>query len=211
MTEPIVHQYVTSAWTLNFSYVAMCPETRKGFVVDPTGESDIILKAIKSLRAQILYLINTHTHPDHVEAISAVKEATGAAAMCHSGGLYPEYFDEIWEGEQKTLKVGNLEVKMIHTPGHSKDSVCILCGEALFTGDTLFIGYVGRTDLPGSSSREMFKSLSKIRELPDNLIVYPGHNYGEAPFRLLGEEKQLSPFLRARTFEELGYLLGSQE
>jgi len=101
------------------------------------------------------------------------------------------------------LKLGKSEVRVIHTPGHTTDSICLYDGENLFTGDTLFIGNCGRTDLPGGSTEEMFRSLHDvILKLPPSAVIYPGHDYGDVPFRKLGEEALSNPTLSARNYKE---------
>ncbi len=101
------------------------------------------------------------------------------------------------------LKVGNLEIKVVHTPGHCPDSCCFIAEKAIFTGDTLFVGECGRTDLPGSDVKSMHDSLlNKIRNLPDELVVYPGHDYGKTPTSTLGYEKANNYTLKHRTLPE---------
>ena len=101
------------------------------------------------------------------------------------------------------LELGKSGVRVIHTPGHTEDSVCYYDGSHLFTGDTLFIDYWGRTDLPGGSAARLFSSLHEIiMALPESTVIYPGHDYGEVPFRTLGEESRKNPALRARTVAE---------
>jgi glyoxylase-like metal-dependent hydrolase (beta-lactamase superfamily II) len=103
------------------------------------------------------------------------------------------------------LSIGNLKLKVIHTPGHSQDSICLLCddGKFVLTGDTLFVGNCGRTDLPGSSSAELYHSLfDKLSNLEDSLVVYPGHDYGATPTSTIGNEKKTNFVLRPRTEEE---------
>jgi len=101
-------------------------------------------------------------------------------------------------GEGDTIKVGELKFLVLHTPGHTPGSVCFLMDKAIFTGDTLFIDSIGRTDLEGSDPEEMFKSLKRLTTLADDIIVYPGHNYGKEPASTMGEQKKRNPYLKVK-------------
>jgi glyoxylase-like metal-dependent hydrolase (beta-lactamase superfamily II) len=107
-----------------------------------------------------------------------------------------------------TLKIGKKEVKILHTPGHTEDSICVYDGKHLFTGDTLLIGSCGRTDLLEGSPRKLYRSLhSVILRLPPDTVIYPGHDYGEVPFRKLSAEARLNPALLARSYREFKRVL----
>jgi glyoxylase-like metal-dependent hydrolase (beta-lactamase superfamily II) len=108
---------------------------------------------------------------------------------------------ELVDGD--TLKVGGIVIEVIHTPGHSPDSICLLIDDKLLTGDTLFVGECGRTDTPGGSAKDMYKSLfHKISKLDDDIQVYPGHDYGTKPHSTIGEEKRTNYTLEKRSLEE---------
>lgn len=124
----------------------------------------------------------------------------GAATVAFKGS---EVSPKVSVRDGDVLELGESEVKVIHTPGHTEDSVCYYDGRNLFTGDTLFIEAWGRTDLPGGSDAKLFSSLHEIiMALPDTTVVYPGHDYGEVPFRTLGEEARKNPAMRAKTLAE---------
>lgn len=131
-------------------------------IVDPGGEAEKILKEIKKSGAEPKYIINTHSHPDHTGANEKIKKATGAEILILK--------------DKDRIKIGNSVLKVIHTPGHTKDSICLLGGNFIFTGDTLFENGQGRTDLPSGSQKEMEESLKKLaRLLRPGITVYPGH------------------------------------
>jgi len=131
-------------------------------IIDPGGEPGKILEEIKEIKAEPRYIINTHSHPDHTSANQEVKEATGAEI------LTPK--------ENQEIKVGESALKVIFTPGHTKDSICLLGEGFIFTGDTLFEDGHGRTDLPGGSEQAMEKSLEKLSKIiKPGTVVYPGH------------------------------------
>ena len=134
----------------------------KLIIIDPGGGVEKILKEIKEIKAKPKYIINTHCHPDHISANEGVKKETGA---------------EILNLKDKSeIKIGKDILKVIHTPGHTKDSICLLGKNFIFTGDTLFKNGYGRTDLPGGSQKELEESLEKLSKLlKPGLMVYPGH------------------------------------
>ena len=166
-------------------YIVTDEDTLECAVIDPGDESNTILDYIESNKLKCSAILLTHGHFDHVGAVEAVMEETGAMLYINprdegyepgmSGMKYkmPEggrYYDE---GD--SVKVGSLEFKVMATPGHTPGGVTLICGNALFTGDTLFRGSCGRTDFPGGSMRNEMKSIKRICELPDDYEVYPGH------------------------------------
>lgn len=191
----------------NFCYLVGDDESHEGFIVDPAFDGEKIVGRAKALKLDITRIILTHHHFDHVNAAKAVKARTGASIMAHPG------CEEFLRGEVRldgTLSDGqgfscgkDCLVKVFHTPGHAPGGICLLVSDKwLITGDTLFVGNCGRTDLEGGDARELFASLGRLKRLPDGLIVCPGHDYGRSPTATLGEEKRLNPALAAGTFEE---------
>ncbi len=194
------------------SYIIGCEETKKGAVVDPGGDESRILQEVEKLGLQVEYIIATHGHPDHVCGNRAIKEATGAAIVMHEAdalffenaearsyfsmlGLEPSPPAEVKVKEGDIIKVGNVELQVIHTPGHTPGGMCLYAAPDLITGDTLFVGGVGRTDFPGGSYDELISSLkNKVMALPDETVVWPGHGYGGVQ-STIGEEKRSNPYL----------------
>lgn len=195
------------------SYIIGCEETKKGAVVDPGGDENRILDEVRSLGLEIEYIIATHGHPDHVCGNRIIKEATGGAILMHEKdaeffenpetqnyfsmlGLEPSPPAEVKVKDGDVVRIGNLEFKVIHTPGHTPGGICLYCEPNLITGDTLFAGGVGRTDFPGGSYEELIKSLkTKVLPLPDETIVWPGHGYGGMQ-STIAVEKRSNPYLR---------------
>lgn len=195
------------------SYIIGCEETGKGAIVDPGGDERRLLDEASNLGLDIVYIIATHGHPDHVCGNKAVKEATGADIVMHE--LDAEFFESpetqnyfsmlglepspptdkrVREGE--TVDIGNLSFQVIHTPGHTPGGMCLYLAPNLITGDTLFVGGIGRTDFPGGSFEELIGSLKKkVLVLPDETVVWPGHGYGGLQ-STIGEEKRSNPYLR---------------
>ena len=190
----------------NFCYLFADSQTHEGFVVDPAFDHEIIMTAIKRLKINVSRIVLTHHHFDHVYAAVPIKAHTGAeiichretAALLHGNASYDRLIDDGY-----SFKTGSNNVVCLHTPGHAPGSICLVVDDKwLVTGDTLFVNDCGRIDLPESDPKAMFASLQRLKNLPDHLIVCPGHDYGPAPTRTLGEEKRLNPTLKAATLKE---------
>jgi glyoxylase-like metal-dependent hydrolase (beta-lactamase superfamily II) len=151
-----------------------------------------------SFRAK--YVIDTHSHIDHTAGNQDIKAAFDAKVVAHRLSRITKDIDV---GDQDTIKVGEIRIKVIHTPGHSPDGICLLFDNKLLTGDTLFVGECGRTDLPGGSAQDMYHSLfNRLIKLDDSIEVYPGHDYGSRPHSTIGLEKKTNYTLEKRTLED---------
>ena len=190
----------------NFSYIVYCPINNKAAVVDPGFDVSKILKFISSKDLELEFIIITHYHRDHAGESQRIKDSMLSSRIVASGTdgakLDIEVDKIVSDGDQ--LELGEVNLKFILTPGHTPDGICIIVDdEAILTGDTLFIGDCGRTDLPGGDLTQMYKSLhEKIMSLPDHLIVYPGHDYGDKPFDTLGNQKRTNKTLLAKNLNE---------
>lgn len=178
-------------------------------VIDPGGDPDKIVEIIKEKDAKIKFIINTHGHPDHTAANAIIKEKTSAPIYIHrqDGKLLSTLFtsfasltgikgvpskpDRLLEDGEE-LSLGDIKLKVIYTPGHTRGGICLFSDKILFSGDTLFAGSIGRTDLPGGSLKTLVASIkTKLFVLPDDTAVYPGHG----PETTLEQEKRFNPFL----------------
>lgn len=176
-----------------------------GIIVDAAAASQTYLDALQAEQAQLTHILLTHGHYDHVGAVAALRKATGCkvymdpvdAAGNQMLPLTRDLVDENWPANGE-LKIDELTFKIYHTPGHTPGSVCLLCGELLFSGDTLFAGSCGRTDFPGGSMQQMQQSLSLLAELPipDTVQVLPGHE----SFSTLGRERRSNPYMNGAWF-----------
>lgn len=193
-------------------YILSCPETGKAGVVDPGGDVQRILTAIRDGGLEVEYIIATHGHPDHVCGNRVLKEATGASIVMHRAdaeffgrpeitnyfsmlGLEPSPPPDLLVDDGDVIVIGEEELQVIHTPGHSPGGICLLNGNNLITGDTLFVGGLGRSDFPGGSQRELLDSIhQRLLVLPDDTVVWPGHGYG-GNCSTIGDEKRGNPFL----------------
>jgi hydroxyacylglutathione hydrolase len=185
---------------LNFTYLVADREGGDGVVIDPSFGIDPVLAAIDEKRVKVRYILNTHSHPDHVAGNKDVQERTGAKVVAHR--VAPLHQDvSVDDGD--AIAAGRLKFEVVHTPGHTKDSVLYIFEGNVATGDTLFVGECGRTDLPGSDPSEMYDSLQRrLVALDDALVVLPGHDYGSTPTSTIGREKKENYVLIPRTREE---------
>ncbi len=173
----------------NFCYLLGCAETRQAMVIDPGGDVDQILSAARSENLTIKIIVNTHGHGDHTAGSAALKARTGARILIHAADAGRIEADgHLSDGDR--LRVGTLLVEVIHTPGHTPGGVCLYAGGHLFTGDTLFVGDSGRTDLPGGDRPALGASIRRLMELPEDTVVWPGHDYGPTPSSTLAWEKR---------------------
>jgi glyoxylase-like metal-dependent hydrolase (beta-lactamase superfamily II) len=184
----------------NLCYLIGDEETKEAVVIDPSGEVEKILKLATENDLKIKYIIDTHSHADHTAGNGELASKTGAKILLHKKARIKKDID-LSDGDVITF--GNKKMRVIYTPGHSPDSICLQLENKLFTGDTLFVGECGRTDIPGGSSEDLYDSLfKKIRKLNDELEIYPGHDYGSQKHSILGYEKRNNYTLEPRTKEE---------
>jgi glyoxylase-like metal-dependent hydrolase (beta-lactamase superfamily II) len=185
----------------NFTYLIVDEESGIAAIIDPSWDLERIFNTLKKNSWKAQYIINTHSHFDHVLGNEQMAAATGANIIQHKNSPLEK---QIAVDDGQMINLGKIHIKVLHTPGHSKDSVCLIADEELiFTGDTLFVGNCGRTDLPGSDPIEMYHSLfDKVAILDESLTVYPGHHYGESPTSTIGSEKKTNYVLRPRTEKE---------
>lgn len=204
----------------NFIYLLGDPQTREAAVVDPGWDVAAILRAAKQEGYRISAAIATHHHFDHVNGLGELLDAVDIPVYAHRDDAHliqisRPNLKSVADGE--TVSVGRLPVSLIHTPGHTPGSQCLVVhpstapgtGGLILTGDTLFIGSIGRSDLPGGDPRALYESLNKkIKPMDDATTVCPGHDYGQTPTAPLGEEKRSNPFLKASTLQDFLRLTG---
>jgi hydroxyacylglutathione hydrolase len=184
----------------NFDYLLMDGSSGEAVAIDSGWETGPVVRVAREDGMQVKYVIATHGHFDHVETLAELAGKLGAQTVAHESS---ELSTDVRVRGDDELKIGGTSIRVIHTPGHTRDSICLFDGKNLFTGDTLFIGNCGRTDLPGGSTSQLYHSLhSVLMALPRETVVYPGHDYGEVPSRTLGEEMETNPTLLARNLEE---------
>jgi glyoxylase-like metal-dependent hydrolase (beta-lactamase superfamily II) len=197
-----------------FCYLVGCPESGECLLIDPAGDEDRLVDRVRERDLRLTKIVNTHGHPDHTCGNARVKELTGADIVMHPSDdeLFnsaegrqmagqmgftpsPPADEHVEDGDR--VQAGSVALEVIHTPGHSPGGICLLGEGNLFTGDTLFVGAVGRTDLPGASGTQFMESIrSRLLNLPGETKVWPGHDYGMRPSSTIEEERRSNPWLR---------------
>ncbi len=208
----ILKSFVVGSLGVN-AFIMGCEEKKEAIIIDPAGSEEMLASEIDKLGLRLKYIVNTHGHPDHTSGNKRMKELTGAPVLMHkqddeffrmpeavatfrAWGFEPAPPADGFLQDGKSVDFGNIKLDVIHTPGHSPGSVCLVGQGYIVTGDTLFINGIGRTDLPGGSMQILNVSLKeKILPLPDELIVLPGHDYGPMPTDTLGNQKKTNPYL----------------
>lgn len=205
---------------MNFVYIIGCSETREAAVVDPAWDVESILRIGRDSDLRINRIFITHGHPDHMNGLEALLEATDAKVYIQADEtdymrLAAEFFHmpmefmnrrssnfkTVCDGEE--VLVGKLPVRFLHTPGHTPGSQCFLVEKNLVSGDTLFINACGRVDLPGGDPEKMWWSLNRrLRALEDDTVLYPGHNYADRPISTMGEQKRGNPYMQYATLDD---------
>lgn len=185
----------------NFAYIIADSKTKEAAIADPGWDADILLDFCDNNKLKIKRIMLTHTHYDHINDVNYIFRKTNAEVYVHY--LESEVIRkinnkikivELNNGDKFT--VGNIGIEVMHTPGHSPGSSCFIFNGKILTGDTLFVGTIGRTDLPGGNPKVMAESLKRLKKLDDNLEVYPGHDYGDKPFSTIADEKKTNFYMK---------------
>ncbi len=219
-----VHQIRSTDGTGTLSYILVDKTSHRAIVIDPNKEDcELLIARVKELRASLEYVIDTHTHADHISGADELRKEFNAKVVMHENTV--NKWKSVDQGDAfgigdilranakieidryvkdgDTLLFGNSTITILFTPGHTDNHISVLAEGNLFTGDLLLIGQAGRSDLPGGNPEEQFESLTKkILPLPDSTKIYPGHDYQENEFALLGGEKRSNPFLQHKTKED---------
>jgi glyoxylase-like metal-dependent hydrolase (beta-lactamase superfamily II) len=182
-------------------------ESGKAAVVDPAYQVDILLREAKQRGWSIAAILITHTHPDHVDGAEEMAQATGAplyvgAAEAKSAQAAAPSAKVIPVHDGDRIQIGALTIEALATPGHTVAGTSYLVDGNVMTGDTLFVGGVGRTDFPGGDPRILWRSLQKLVALPEETRVYPGHDYGQSPTSTIGWERSTNPYLLCKSEDE---------
>lgn len=186
----------------NFGYLVCGEDSNSAVAVDPSSTPQSLTERAGELGISIGYVMNTHSHSDHTQGNSFLRQGCGARVIGH------EHIRGVDMGvsDGQELELGSLSFRVLHTPGHTPDSICVLVGDELLTGDTLFVGKIGGTWARDDAEVE-FQSLKKLMELDDRVRVWPGHDYGSAPSSTIGREKQTNPFIqRLNSFDDFLWL-----
>jgi glyoxylase-like metal-dependent hydrolase (beta-lactamase superfamily II) len=208
----IVKQFEVGRFSV-FSYLIGDEETGETLAIDPADDIDVLLAFADQHCLTITQIANTHAHIDHTMGNAEMERRTGAPIIIHEAESYalshqqperlalfnarPSPPADILVRHGDTIQVGMVTVQIIHTPGHSPGGIALVLHDMVFTGDTLFVGAVGRTDLPGGSWETLEASiLNRLFTLPNDTVVLPGHNYGAAPTSTIERERLTNPYVR---------------
>ena len=190
----------------NFSYIVEDEDTSESIIIDPSWDLIELEMIIKENNLKIKYIVNTHHHFDHTLGNEAMVESTKAPITQHKSS---ELKHDITVKDGDFIEFGNSKLKVLHTPGHSQDSICLVGDGKIFSGDTLFVGNCGRIDLPGGSAKDLYHSLFDVlHKLDENLVMYSGHNYGGSEISTLGQEKITNHVMQKRTEQQFLDMMG---
>jgi hydroxyacylglutathione hydrolase len=210
-TQPVTVRQMQVGPMQNFVYLIGCEVTREAAIVDPGWNADAIAGAAERAGYRITKIFATHSHFDHVNAVAALRDKTGARLYCNQREV-PDLekaatgWNAVGDGEE--VAVGEARVTCLHTPGHTPGSQCLLVAGRLISGDTLFVGNIGRCDLPNSDPAALYRSLMRLKALPPETILLPGHNYAEKPSSTIGEQAQRNMYLRIQSEEAFLHVMG---
>lgn len=209
----------------NFVYLVGDDEEKVCMVVDPAWDIPGIIEVVEQEGMALAGALVTHYHPDHVGGNIFGHDISGLADLVAVRPVKIHVNEVESEGVKKVtglsdsdlekhrggdeILIGNIKVRLLHTPGHTPGSQCFLANGSLISGDTLFIGGCGRVDLPGSDPEAMYYSLTKVlSNLPESTLLFPGHNYATKPKSTIGDEKRENQYLRIRNLDDWKRLIG---
>jgi glyoxylase-like metal-dependent hydrolase (beta-lactamase superfamily II) len=221
--DPTLHQLRVGPLA-NCIYLLGDPESQRAWVIDPAWDPAGLLRQAEQEGLDVQGVLLTHTHPDHIggeiygqhiPGLAELRQIRPLPVLVHEieaarvrdvAGVPDSDITTFQDGDRLTL--GALEIEVLHTPGHSPGSCCFRIGEHLISGDTLFVQGCGRVDLPGSNPEDMFHSLQRLATLPDEVQVYPGHDYGPSLTSTIGAEREQNMYLRVPDLERWRLLMG---
>ena len=208
----------------NFTYIVGSRSTREVAIVDPAWDIEGLIKHLEERDYTLTAALATHYHPDHVGGGMGGHNIAGVAELLEHKPVKVYAHKHEADGMKKVtalsdsdlvkvdsgdiLDVGNVQIEFLHTPGHTPGSQCFRVRNTLVSGDTLFIDGCGRVDLPGSNSEDMYHSLQKLKSLPDDTLLLPGHNYSQVPNATMGETKARNSYLSVQNLETWTQVMG---
>ena len=185
-----------------YTYLIASAKGREALIIDPVLENiEQYIKLLNELDLKLVKVIDTHIHADHITAASKLKNATNCTTIM--GEHTPSDIVEIKVKDDEKIYVDKLEIKVIYTPGHTKDSYSFLMNDYLFSGDTLLINGTGRTDFQGGNSKDSYNSIfNRLLKLPEETLLYPAHDYNGQTVSTIGKEKKFNPRLQVNSVNE---------
>lgn len=227
MQSPLLLKQMEIGPMMNYVYIVGCAKTREAAVVDPAWDVSLIRQAAREMNLEVNHVLMTHCHPDHINGLPELLEAANVRVYMHP--VEKEYMQRMAEqfgvpadfvkltagncepvSDGEEIILGELSVRVLHTPGHTPGSVCYLVEGNLFSGDTLFVNACGRVDLPGGDAAAMWSSLNrKLAALDERTVVLPGHNYGGRRSSTIGEQRRSNPYMRYASEQDFVRDMGS--
>jgi glyoxylase-like metal-dependent hydrolase (beta-lactamase superfamily II) len=198
----MIFKQVFDAKTSTYTYIIASAKGREAVIIDPVLENvDEYIQLLNELDLKLVKVIDTHIHADHVTGATKLKQATNCTTLM--GEHTPADMVEIKVKDNELIKIDGLKIKSLYTPGHTSDSYSFLLDNYLFSGDTLLINGTGRTDFQNGSSKDAYNSLfNNILKLPEETLVYPGHDYNGKFSSTIGNEKKFNPRLQVKSVDE---------
>jgi len=198
----MIFKQVFDAKTSTYTYIIASAKGREALIIDPVLENvDEYIQLLKELDLKLVKVIDTHIHADHVTGASKLKLSTNCTTIM--GEHTPADAVEIKVKDNELIKIDGLKIKSLYTPGHTSDSYSFLLDNYLFSGDTLLINGTGRTDFQNGNSKDAYNSLfNNILKLPEETLVYPGHDYNGKFSSTIGNEKKFNPRLQVKSVDE---------
>ena len=198
----MIFKQVFDKKTSTYTYLIASAKGREALIIDPVLENvDEYIQLLKELDLKLVKVIDTHIHADHVTGATKLKQATNCTTLM--GEHTPADAVEIKVKDNELINIDSLKIKSLYTPGHTSDSYSFLLDNYLFSGDTLLINGTGRTDFQNGSSKDAYNSLfNNILKLPEETLVYPGHDYNGKFSSTIGNEKKFNPRLQVKSVDE---------
>ena len=192
-----------------YTYLIASAKGREAIIIDPVIENvESYISILEELELKLVKVIDTHIHADHVTGASKLKQSTNCSTIM--GEHTPADTVDIKLKDEEIIKIDHLTIKALYTPGHTSDSYSFLMDKYLFSGDTLLINGTGRTDFQNGNSKDAYNSIfNRLLKLPEDTILYPGHDYNGKKFSTIGNEKKFNPRLKVKNADEYTVLMSN--
>ena len=209
MNKYMIFQQLFDDKSSTYTYIISSGEGREALIIDPVIEhTGKYLKILEKLKLKLVKVIDTHIHADHITGASKLKKVTNCSTIM--GEHTPADAVEVKVKDEEIIKIDQIEIKAMYTPGHTSDSYSFLMDKYLFSGDTLLINGTGRTDFQNGSSKDAYNSLfNKLLKLPEDTLLYPGHDYNGKLVSTIGNEKKSNPRLQVNNADEYAEIMSN--
>ncbi len=205
--QPVHIEQIAVGAMANFSYLIVDESTKESLYVDPGWEAEKVIGVARKKDWKIVGIVVTHFHFDHCKALPEAWQLLQVPVWLPKGegeALAEPQYKISWMEEGSEISFGEKKLHCLSMPGHTPNEICLLIENHLITGDVLFVDGCGRVDLPGSDPQQMYQSLKRLSEMPDDIVIYPGHDYGPKKTDTLKNQKKTNPYL-------LAFLKGKKE